>query len=356
MSCPECQAKNPENALFCNVCGERLAKRSFWKRYKKWIAGLAIFFFLVIVPGSMLLLGLGVVGVLVSGEDRTNQVVVSGSGNAKIALINLDGVILDKAPVGGLGFSEEVVSARKIKKTLSEIAGDGAVRALLLRVNSPGGSAAASEEIYREILDFKARYRLPVVAYFSDLAASGGYYVAMPADKIVANPSAITGSIGVIISYLNFGDLAEKYGVKSVVYKSGKHKDLLSEFREPDDEERLILQGVVEDSFDNFVGVVARGRKMERSAVGVLADGRVFSAAGAKDAGLVDEIGTFEDAVTLTRSLAGIKEARVIEFGGKGLWESILEGTAGKFNTSLLPGMGTWPFGGGRGLLYLYNP
>lgn len=291
--------------------------------------------------------------------ETQKSTVVSGSGPNTIALVNIDGIIVENdSGVGLEGISSENSSARKLKKTLTEITKDQSVKALLVRVNSPGGSAVASEEIYQEILRYKEKTKQPVVVYFSDLAASGGYYVAMAADKIVANPSTITGSIGVIISYPTFGDLAEKYGVKNIVYKSGPHKDMVSTFREPDAQESAIMQSLITDSYENFVAAVSKGRKMPQEKVRQLGDGRIYSAKQAKEALLVDDIGNFETAIAQTRSLAGVDEASVIEFGKTSFWEGFLGSKFGSLQVSLLPdvsGISTTTKLGPR-IYYLYNP
>lgn len=291
-------------------------------------------------------------------KSESEETVISGFGEDKIALINIDGVIVEKESVGGLGaVAEEVTSARKIKKTLQQVARDPKVRILVIRVNSPGGSAVASEEIYKELSDFKKRTGMKIVVYFSDIAASGGYYVSMAGDKIVANPSSITGSIGVIISYLNFQDLAAKYGVEMIVYKSGPHKDIVSEFRKPTDEEKAIIQSVVSDSYDTFVKVVSQGRGLDENQVRQLADGRIYSAKQAVGLKLIDSMGTFEDAITQAKNMAGISQASVVEFGKLGFFESLLGNFSGKFNLSLVPNFGNY-FSAQPGprVLYLYSP
>jgi protease IV len=170
-------------------------------------------------------------------------------------------------------------------------------------------------------------------------------------DKIVANPSAITGSIGVILEYMNFGDLASKYGVKSVVIKSGEHKDIVSSFRDPTKEEADILQSVVDDAYDVFLTNVSENRKMDKDKAKNLADGRIYSAKQAKENGLIDETGGFEDAVNTAKNLAKISDAKVIEFGTEGFLSSLLGSMTHKFNLVELPRLER-----GSKLMYLYNP
>lgn len=344
------------NSQDCKCCSCCSGHRSFWNRHKGKIIILSILFFFVFLPLWGFFSFLGAVGEEVKKQEQM-EAVISGSGEDKIAVVNIDGVIVEKDPPYTFGLPDSSTSSRKIKKVLNEIKADDKVKGVLLYVNSPGGSAAASEEIYRDILSFKKSSNKPVYAYFSDIAASGGLYVAMASDKIYANPSTITGSIGVIISYLNFSELASKYGVRNIVYKSGELKDILSEFREPTPQEQQIMQGLVNDTYLNFVSVVREGRKLPEDRVRELADGRVFSAKGAKEAKLIDEIGTFNDSVDSMMKSLNIQDASVIEYGKPDFFETLLGTMSQKFNVNLIPtpnsGLDSSP---GTKLLYLYNP
>lgn len=359
MLCPKCSTQNNESAKFCRNCGYFLTplKKSFLSRHKGWFIVLSFIFVFVVLPFYFVSRLAGSIGHEIARQDVEDSK-ISGSGESRIALINIDGVIVENGSSGGLGgVSEEMTSARKIKKVLRQAANDPKVKILLIRVNSPGGSAVASEEIYKELSDFKRKTGMQIVVYFSDIAASGGYYVSMAADKIVANPSSITGSIGVIISYLNFSDLAQKYGVEMIVYKSGSHKDIVSEFRKPTDEEKAIIQSVVNDSYDNFVKAVSDGRHLPESRVRELADGRIYSSKQAVNLQLVDSLGTFEDAISTARKMAGLSEASVIEYGRPGFFEAFVGNIAGKFNLSLLPNFGNYfNLQPGPRILYLYSP
>lgn len=356
IACPQCKSKNPVIAKFCHHCGQALDKQpSFFKRHTCTIILLSFFFLIFILPG-VLFIGLIASASKEFANEVEQQEVVSGSGEHTIALVNIDGLILETTPPGGFGgFAEEVTSARRLKQTLQDISQDPQVKAVLLRINSPGGSAAAAEEIYQELKDFKTKTKLPLVVYMTDIAASGGYYIAMPSDAIIANPNTITGSIGVIMSYLNFGNLAEQYGIESIVYKTGEHKDIVSELRSPSQEEQAIIQSVIDDSFENFLAAVQEGRKLKPDKVRELADGRVYSAQQAKELYLIDGIGAFETAVARAKELAQVDNAKVIEFGKVGFWESLFESTTKRFNLSLLPASFS-PFTHHTGLLYLYTP
>ena len=230
---------------------------------------------------------------------------------AVVALVHVEGVISGgRGEVGLLGATSgsEAVIAR-----LREAEKDPSVKALVLRVNSPGGSAAASQEIGEAVKRVKAAGK-PVVVSMGDAAASGGYWISAGADKIVANPATMTGSIGVIMETMNLVGLYGKVGVKREAIKSGPFKDIGSPSREMTPEERAILQGMINDIYEQFVRVVAEGRKLPPDTVRQYADGRVFTGSQAAKIGLVDELGDLNQAVKLAGKLAGIKgEPRVRE-------------------------------------------
>ncbi|MBM2828745.1 MAG: Multidrug transporter [Actinobacteria bacterium] len=185
------------------------------------------------------------------------------------------------------------------------------MKAIILRINSPGGGVGPSQEIYSEVRKLKGKK--VVVASMGALAASGGYYIACAADKIFANPGTITGSIGVIMQFVSVKDLIEKIGLKGMVVKSGAFKDIGSPMREMKPEERKLLQEVIENVHLQFVGAVAEGRKMDRKKVMKIADGRIFSGEQAKALGLVDALGNLEDAVEEAGKMAKIEgEPRVV--------------------------------------------
>ncbi|MCL5045437.1 MAG: signal peptide peptidase SppA [Actinobacteria bacterium] len=229
----------------------------------------------------------------------------------EVALVRVEGVIIGgRGEVGLLGSTSgsEAVIAR-----LREVEKDPSLKALVLRVNSPGGSAAASQEIGEAVKRVKATGK-PVVVSMGDAAASGGYWISAAADKIVANPATMTGSIGVIMETTNLVGLYGKVGVKREAIKSGPFKDIGSPSREMTPEEKAILQGMIDDIYEQFVRVVADGRKLDPGVVRQFADGRVFTGSQAVKIGLVDELGDLNQAVKLAGKLAGIKgEPRVRE-------------------------------------------
>ena len=204
-------------------------------------------------------------------------------------------------------------SLADVRQKLQLAADDTRVRAVVLRINSPGGEASASDMIYEEVRRFKEQTGKPVVAALMGTAASGGYYVALSSDRIVANPTCITGSVGVIMDLLNIEGLYGKIGLESVVIKSGAEKDIGSPTRKLTEQERAILQSVNRALFDRFLAAVHTGRpKMDDAQRTAISDGRIFTADQALQLNLVDSIGYLDDAITEARTLAGITHADVV--------------------------------------------
>ncbi len=204
-----------------------------------------------------------------------------------------------------------VYSSRKIIKDIAKCKKNPAIRAVVLYINSPGGSVVPCQEIYEAIRELDK----PTVASLGSYAASGGYYIACACDKIVSNPGTITGSIGVIMSFPNVSELIKKVGVKFDVIKSRPHKDIGSPYRDLTPKERKLLKGVIDDVYDQFVGVVMEERELSYEDVFEIADGRILSGRQAFELDLVDTLGTLHDAKLLAGSLAEIEgEPKVIEF------------------------------------------
>ncbi len=226
-----------------------------------------------------------ILGVLVLAERGD----LSLGGN-RVALVEVEGLIVD---------------AERIVRELEEHALDPSIRAIVVRIQSPGGVVAPTQEIHDAIRRARDQGK-PVVASMGAVAASGGYYLAAAADRIVANPGTLTGSIGVLIQLTDFEGLLKKVGVRHEVVKAGRLKDIGNIGRRMTDEERAVLQSLLDDMHDQFVTAVAQGRGLERAAVVALADGRVYSGRRAKELGLVDALGGLEDAVRLAGTLARI--------------------------------------------------
>jgi protease IV len=252
-------------------------------------------------PFRTILALLGLLVVAVVGFSLLTSLTLESSwlGGEKVAVVRIEGVILDSR--------EAIEELRKFRDNPS-------IKAIVLRIDSPGGGVVPSQEIYAEVLKARTEGKVKIIASMGNLAASGGYYIAAATDKIVANPGTLTGSIGVIMELANVQGLLEKVGVQSVVIKSGKHKDLASPFRTMSPEERALLQSVLDDVHDQFIQAVAAGRAMKVEQVRDLADGRIFTGRQAKAAKLVDELGDLQDAIKLAARMVGIVgEPRVIE-------------------------------------------
>jgi protease-4 len=202
----------------------------------------------------------------------------------------------------------------RLREELKKAGEDSRFKALVLRINSPGGTVTASDIIYREISAFKQTSRVPVVASMMDVAASGGYYVALAADTIVAHPTTVTGSIGVIMLSVNAEGLMQKIGVATNAIKSGERKDMGSPFRALTPEERGIFQSVIDGLHRQFVDKVVERRKLPAATATALADGRIYTADQALGHKLVDRIGYVPDAIEAARRAAGLDEARVIVY------------------------------------------
>ncbi len=205
----------------------------------------------------------------------------------------------------GLGVPHGIDVDRLVKR-LQDLREKPEIKAVVLRINSPGGSVGSVQEIYSEIKKLSQAGKI-VVASLGDVGASGGYYLACAADKIVANPGTLTGSIGVILELPNLNELFKKIGVKIVTVKSGKYKDIGSYTRELTPEEKEILQSLINDAYEQFVNSIVEGRKIERERVLEFADGRIFTGTQGLKMGLVDRLGALEEAIKLAADLAGIK-------------------------------------------------
>ncbi|MGA1790771.1 MAG: signal peptide peptidase SppA [bacterium] len=216
---------------------------------------------------------------------------ISGSKGGKIGLIKVEGVI---------------VSSSSFIDQIKRVKDNDSLKALLIRIDSPGGAVTPSQEIYSEIKKFQKETKRKVVVSMANTAASGGYYIACPADRIMANPGTITGSIGVITILPNLKGLFEKVGYEEMVIKSGKYKDIGSSSREMTKEEKEILQNMVDDIHEQFIDAVSESREIEKEKVKEIADGRIFTGRQAREINLIDDLGTLEDAIMLAAELAGI--------------------------------------------------
>jgi len=217
------------------------------------------------------------------------------------------------APGGNIGVVEiegTIITAKHIVKDLKNFGSDPSISAIIIRVNSPGGIVAPSQEIYEQVKKVKELKK--VVVSMGAVAASGGYYVALPADVIVANPGTITGSIGVIMQFPVLEELLQKIGIDFEVIKSKEYKDIGSPYRRMGSQEKKILQNVVLDVYDQFVEVTAKARDIPKDSVLKFADGRIFTGRQAKEIGFIDTLGSFEDAVKIAGDLVGIERPYLV--------------------------------------------
>ena len=242
-------------------------------------AALGAIFFIVLYLSSLLIGG------------KSSKTIRPLPGGDRVALIKVEGVL---------------IASERIVDEINDYAEDSSVKAIVLRIDSPGGGVVASQEIYNALMNAK-REGKKIVASMGSVAASGGYYIAAAADKIVANPGTLTGSIGVKMEYPNLEKLLEKIGVKEIVVKSGEYKDVGSPFRNISERERKLLQGVIDDVQSQFVEAVATGRGMSLAEVRAIADGRIFTGRQALELKLVDQMGDLAVSIQLAGELAGIK-------------------------------------------------
>jgi protease-4 len=265
------------------------------------------------------LLFLGLLGFLIINAFQGAEKAPAGN----VAVINVTGTIMQGAGSDILGSAQ--ANSTEIMRQINKAKDDEAIKALVLKVNSPGGSSAASDAIYQELKKFKQETNRPVVVSMGDMAASGGYYVSALADQIYANPATITGSIGVIMNFNNLEELYDKLGVENITLKTGEHKDIGSPTREMTEEEKEILNNLIGDVYDRFVNIVAQGRDLSEEKVRELADGRIYNGSQAKEANLVDEQGTFYDAVDTAAKLANIEgEPKLVHYGETSPLERLL--------------------------------
>jgi len=232
-------------------------------------------------------------------------------GKEKVAVIPLSGPIAGTSQQGLLTIGG--ITPDLVRDYLNRAESDGSVKAVVLRIDSPGGSAAASQEIASEICRFQENTGKPVVVSMGDTAASGGYYISVYADRIVANPSTLTGSIGVISQFIYIEGLLEKLGLEIETIKAGEHKDM--GIRPLTDEERQIMQDITDDLYQQFVVTVADGRSLPVADVEALATGQLYTGVQALDLGLVDELGGLDKAIELAASLASVTDPVVEEYG-----------------------------------------
>ncbi len=269
-----------------------------------------IIVFLFLMPSGCTFLKVNI------GDDvqPLTEKVVSGEGRDKVLLLDLSGVIMS-------GEGEPVLGARKkpgliarMREALDRARQDKRVKAVVLRINSPGGGVTASDTLYHELRKFKQETGVKIVAHIMDVGASGAYYAALAADAITAQPTSVTGSIGVIMYRVDVTGLMQKAGVQTVEIASGEKKGIGSPFRTLSPDERKIFQDFIDSLYGRFTGLVAEERKLTPDAVRKMADGRIFTSAEAKTGGLIDGVGYLEDAIELAKKKADLSQAEVVTY------------------------------------------
>ena len=260
----------------------------------------------IFISAVLLLAVLSFVVSLLKGNNNDAKTVTVPD---RVAVINIEGTIMSGAGTSDNIFSQQNgITSGSIMQQIREAAADDSVKALVLRIDSGGGSATAAEEVGRELKRFKEKTKKPVVATMGNTGASAAYWIAVCAsDKVYANATTLTGSIGVYMPYMNTEELFKKIGITSSKIKSGPYKDIMTNDRPMTAEEQAILQNIVDEIYNEFVVTVAAGRKMEESKVKALADGRVYTGLQAKNLGLVDELGDYYDALAAAGELGKIK-------------------------------------------------
>lgn len=262
-----------------------------------------------------------------SEEEFSEKTLEQGTGFERIAVVEVNGTIEDVAanPFQSVGYNH-----RQFLRMLDQAGEDETIRGIILRVNSPGGGVVESADIHRKITEIQKETKKPVYVSMGSVAASGGYYISAPANKIYANPSTMTGSLGVIMQTLNYSELADNLGIEFETVKSGPHKDIGSPDRDMTKEERNILQSMVNNSYDEFVKVIASGRDMSEATVKKIADGRVYDGRQAKELGLVDELGNLDDTIAAMKKEIGDETLSVIEYEQDFGFGSLFQMTAQK--------------------------
>ncbi|WP_058307368.1 signal peptide peptidase SppA [Gracilibacillus massiliensis] len=246
------------------------------------------------------------------GQNFGEKVVATGSGNSKIAVLHLNGVIQDTTPSSLINTSS--YNHKRFLDMLEHAGEDRQVDGIILRVNTPGGGVVESAEIHDKIIEIQEEYEKPIYISMGNTAASGGYYIAAPANKIVAHNATLTGSIGVIMESFNFAEFADEHGIDFNTIKSGEYKDIMSMSREMTDGEREILQTMIDDMYAEFVDVIVNGRELSEQRVRELGDGRIYTGAQAQEVDLVDELGSLEDTIEIMKEDHELANAQVIEY------------------------------------------
>jgi len=246
-------------------------------------------------------------------QNFSEEVLKDGDPSKKIVVLEVNGVIQDTDEASSL-FSTEGYNHRNFLQMIEQAKNDDTVKAIVLRVNSPGGGVVESAEIHDQLVKLKEETKKPIYVSMGSMAASGGYYISTAADKIFASPDTLTGSLGVIMQSLNYEGLAKKYGVEMVTIKSGPYKDIMNPARKMTEEERKILQSLIQNAYDGFVKVISEGRHLPESEVRKIADGRIYDGRQAKQLKLIDEFGYLDDTIAAMKKDHRLGKAQVVKY------------------------------------------
>ncbi|MFS0574856.1 signal peptide peptidase SppA [Sporosarcina sp. 179-K 3D1 HS] len=296
---------------------------------KRWIA--------IVIAAALVFVSIGVTSLsflftrdldgfvekmMASTTEYGETVIETGIGNEKIAVMTVDGVIQDLGDASSI-FLPSGYNHGLFLKQMNNILEDDSIKGLILKVNSPGGGVIESADIYDSIRLIQEERNIPVYVSMGGMAASGGYYISASADKIFVNRETITGSIGVIMESLNYSKLAEKYGIGFNTIKTGPYKDIMSGAREMTEEERAMLQDMINDSYERFVDIIEEGRGMSEADVKKVADGRIMNGRQAIEAGLADDFGKTGDVISAMKEDHDLQDATVFEYTTKDSWLSL---------------------------------
>lgn len=257
----------------------------------------------------------------IGGPTYEESIIDQGDSTERIAIVDVSGVIQDTGPASP--FAAPGYNHQNLLSQLADIREDETVKGIVLHVDSPGGGVVESSDIYDEIIDIQENRNIPIYVSMGSMAASGGYYISASADKIFVHPETITGSIGVIMESLNYAELADKVGIDFNTIKTGPYKDMMSPNRKMTQEERAMLQEMINDSYERFVGIVADGRNMTVADVKKVADGRIMNGRQAIESGLADDYGKLPDVVDALISDQGFTNPTVFEYSSTDSFSSL---------------------------------
>ncbi len=291
---------------------------------------------------------------LMQSPGPLKEKILEGEGKNKILLLDISGTISEKEKSRGLLESSSSSMVSLVRESLQKAENDSDIAGLILRINSPGGTVTASDIIHHDIVEFKKRKKIPVIACIMSVGTSGGYYVATAADEIYAHPTAITGSIGVILIKFDVEGLMEKIGVGQQTVKSGAKKDIMSPFRKATPEEVKLAQGIIDNLYGRFLDVIMerQGNKLTRQKLTTLADGSIFTADQALDSQLIDHVGYLDDVIAEMNRKFGNGKARVVSYFRPGNYKGSIYAEAGEKSgiTEMLSGMDAFS---GASFMYL---